>query len=38
MKMDLREKGWKGEEWIHLAQDRRRWWAVLNTVTNPGVS
>jgi hypothetical protein len=22
MKMDLRERGWEGVDWIHLAQDR----------------
>jgi hypothetical protein len=26
--------GWGGEEWIHLAQDRDRWWAVVNAVKN----
>jgi hypothetical protein len=24
-------------EWIHLAQDRDRWWAVVNMVMNPQV-
>jgi hypothetical protein len=24
-KKDLREIGWDGVEWIHLAQDRDRW-------------
>jgi hypothetical protein len=24
LKMDLREIGWEGVEWIHLAQDRNR--------------
>jgi hypothetical protein len=28
IKMDLREIGWGGVEWIHLAQDRDRWRAV----------
>jgi hypothetical protein len=23
-----------GVEWIHLAQDRDRWWAVVNAVMN----
>jgi hypothetical protein len=32
--MDLREIGWEGVDWIHLAQDSDRWWAVVNTVTN----
>jgi hypothetical protein len=33
-KMDLREIGWGGVEWIHPAQDRDRWWAVVNAVMN----
>jgi hypothetical protein len=35
LKMDLRETGWgAGVEWIHLAQDRDRWRAVVNAVMN----
>jgi hypothetical protein len=34
IKMDLREIGWEGVEWIHLAQDRDRWRAVVNAVMN----
>jgi hypothetical protein len=34
VKMDLREIGWGGVEWIHLAQDRDRWRAVVNAVMN----
>jgi hypothetical protein len=30
--MDLREIGGEGVEWIHLAQDRDRWRAVVNAV------
>jgi hypothetical protein len=30
IKMDLREIGWRGVEWIHLRQDRDRWPAVVN--------
>jgi hypothetical protein len=33
-KMDLREIGWGGVEWIHLAQDRNRWRALVNAVMN----
>jgi hypothetical protein len=33
IKMDLTEIGW-GVEWIHLAQDRERWRAVVNAVMN----
>jgi hypothetical protein len=32
IKTDLREIGWVGVEWIHLAQDRDRWRAVVNAV------
>jgi hypothetical protein len=31
--MDLQEEGW-GIDWIKLAQDRDRWRAVVNAVTN----
>jgi hypothetical protein len=34
IKMDLREIGWGWVEWIHLAQDRDRWRAVMNAVMN----
>jgi hypothetical protein len=34
IKMDVREIGWGGVEWIHLAQDRDRWRAVVNAVMN----
>jgi hypothetical protein len=33
IRMDRRKIGW-GVEWIHLAQDRDRWWAVVNAVMN----
>jgi hypothetical protein len=33
-KMDLREIGSGGVEWIHLAQDRDRWRSVVNAVMN----
>jgi hypothetical protein len=32
IKIDLREVGWEGIDWIDLAQDRNRWRAVVNTV------
>jgi hypothetical protein len=31
---DLRETGWGDVEWIHLAQDRDQWQALVNTVMN----
>jgi hypothetical protein len=34
IKMDLREIGWRGLEWIQLAQDRDRWRAVVSAVMN----
>jgi hypothetical protein len=34
IKMDLREIGWDGMDWIHLAQDRDLWRALVNTVMN----
>jgi hypothetical protein len=33
-KTDLREISREGVEWIHLAQDRDGWRAVVNTVMN----
>jgi hypothetical protein len=33
-KMDLREIGWDGMDWINLAQDRDQWRALVNTVMN----
>jgi hypothetical protein len=32
IKMDLREIGWDGTDWIDLAQDRDQWRALVNTV------
>jgi hypothetical protein len=32
IKIDLREVGWGGIDWINLAQDRDRWRAVVYTV------
>jgi hypothetical protein len=33
-KMDLREIGWDGMNWIDHAQDRDQWRALVNTVMN----
>jgi hypothetical protein len=33
-KIDLREIGWDGIDWIDLAQDRDQWRALVNTVMN----
>jgi hypothetical protein len=34
IKMDLREIGLDGEDWIDLAQDKGQWRALLNTIMN----
>jgi hypothetical protein len=33
IKMDIQEVGWD-TDWIELAQDRNRWWAIVNAVMN----
>jgi hypothetical protein len=34
IKIDLREIGWDGTDWIDLAQGRNQWMALVNTVMN----
>jgi hypothetical protein len=34
IKMDLREIGWGGMDWIDLAQVRDQWRAIVNMVMN----
>jgi hypothetical protein len=34
IKMDLREIGWDGGDWIDLAQDRDQWRALVRAVMN----
>jgi hypothetical protein len=36
IKMDLREMGWDGMDWIDLAQNRDQWRALVNTERNFG--
>jgi hypothetical protein len=30
--MDLKETVCKNTDWIHVAQDRDKWWALVNAV------
>jgi hypothetical protein len=34
LKIDLREIGWDGMDWIDLVQDREEWRALVDTVMN----
>jgi hypothetical protein len=34
IRMDLRERGWEGVDWLCLTQDSDQWWALVNTVMN----
>jgi hypothetical protein len=34
IRMDLREVGWAGVEWMHLANNRDEWWDLVNAVMN----
>jgi hypothetical protein len=34
IKIDLQEVGWRGVDWIDMAQDRDRWRALVNAVMN----
>jgi hypothetical protein len=34
IKIDIREIGWNGMDWIDLAQDRNQWRVHVNTVMN----
>jgi hypothetical protein len=37
IKMDLQEMGCGCVDWIGLAQDRERWWALVSALMNLGV-
>jgi hypothetical protein len=34
IKMEFREIGMDGANWVRLAQDRVQWWAFVNTIMN----
>jgi hypothetical protein len=34
IRMDLKEIGWQGVDWIHLAQDSDQWCTLVNLVMN----
>jgi hypothetical protein len=34
IRMDLRDIGWEGVNWVHLVQDKDQWQAVVNMVIN----
>jgi hypothetical protein len=34
IKMDLKEIGWEGMDWIDLTEDRDQCWVFVNTVMN----
>jgi hypothetical protein len=34
IKIDFRELGWDGIDWIDLSQNRGKWRAVVNTAMN----
>jgi hypothetical protein len=34
IKMDIKETRWEGVDWMHLAQDRDQWWALVNMLMN----
>jgi hypothetical protein len=38
VRINLREIGWAGMDWIDLAQDRDQWRVLVNTVMNLRVS
>jgi hypothetical protein len=35
IRMDCGEKEWEGDDWMHLAQDRDQWRALVSTIMNP---
>jgi hypothetical protein len=35
LKMDLRDIGWSGIDWIYLGRDKDKWRALVNTINKP---
>jgi hypothetical protein len=31
----IKEKGWDDVDWIHMAHDRDKWWAIVSKVCFP---
>jgi hypothetical protein len=34
IRVDIKEIWWEGVDWMHLAQDKDKWRALVNTVMN----
>jgi hypothetical protein len=34
IRMDFKETGWEGVDWIHMTQDRDQWQVLRNTIMN----
>jgi hypothetical protein len=34
IRMDLKEIGWEGMDWVQLAQNKNKWQVVVNMVMN----
>lgn len=34
IEMNLKKTGWEDKDWIHWAQDRNKWQAIVNMVMN----
>ena len=37
MKMDFKEIGWEGRDWVNLAEDSDKWQAAIKIATTEGV-
>jgi hypothetical protein len=34
LKLDFKETGWEGRDWIIVVRDEYKWWAVVSKVTH----